>query len=95
MQALPGIRPADFPVRLHGRGSHHALQAAGAPENAHLAPEAVRSLREDQMQGGARAILQHGASTGGAEQHSLGRDLQAALAIQPADDPVPGSIQEI
>ena len=47
------------------------------------------------MQGGARAILQHGASTGGAEQHSLGRDVQAAPALQPADDPVPGSIQEI
>ena len=47
------------------------------------------------MQGGARAILQQGASTGGAEQHSLGRDIQAALALQPADDPVPGSIQEI
>ena len=47
------------------------------------------------MQGGARAILQQGASIGGTEQHSLGRDLQAALALQPADDPVPGSIQEI
>ena len=47
------------------------------------------------MQGGARAILQQGASTGGAEQHSLGRDLQAALTLQPADDPVPGSIQEV
>ena len=47
------------------------------------------------MQGGARAILQQGASTGGAEQQSLGRDLQTALTLQPADDPVPGSIQEI
>ena len=47
------------------------------------------------MQGGARAILQQGTSIGGTEQHSLDRDLQAALALQPADDPVPGSIQEI
>ena len=47
------------------------------------------------MQGGARAILQQRASISGAEQQSLDQDLHAACKLQPADDPVPGSFQEV
>ena len=95
MQALSEVRPLDFITRLPEWGNDHALQINGPTRRSHFRSEISRCLRANNMQGGTHELFQQYSALSGIEQQCAGWLFQAAPSFQPADDSLPGPLQEI